>query len=455
VNGIPVIFAVIAGVLVAALPRRAALIPLLVAAAYTPRLPIIEIGPASLSVLRVLVAIGVVRAIIRGERLANGVNIVDRLVFVWAFLLIAISVFHTSDAWTFRIGLVWGELGFYVLCRIFLRDAQDVRRVFGFLVVALAPLAALMLLEKYTGHNYFSVLGLAEVGFADVVNVRDGHIRAYGPFFHPILAGTVGATCVPMALYLWRSHRARALIGLAAGFGIVFASTSTGPVLMALSTCLAMFIWRVRERLIMIRWAAVMAIIGLQLVMNDPVYFLMARIDVAGGSQGWHRAQLIRSSIIHLDEWWAVGTEYTRHWMPTGIPANQTHTDITNHILAMGVVGGLPLLIVFVSVLLAAFRTVGRGLGASAHEPLGSRFLIWTLGAMLFGQVVNFFSISLFDHSVMFFYLILAAIGAVQMGPDGAGHASRNAPEVRKPWWQPDGTPSAPRARRREAPSGI
>ncbi len=63
----------------------------------------------------------------------------------------------------------------------------------------------------------------------------------------------------------------------------------------------------------------------------------MARIDIIGGSQGYYRAQLIRSSLEHLSEWWATGTDYTRHWMSSGIYANNRHTDITNHFLAMGV----------------------------------------------------------------------------------------------------------------------
>ena len=409
-----VIFLVIAGVLLLALARRHAVIPLLLAAAYTTRLPVVEIGPASFSVLRVLVMVGIVRVLVRGERIANGLNAVDYFLFAWATLLISVSAFHTTDAWTFRLGLVLSELGVYMLCRVFIQDAEDVRRVFRVLCIALVPLAALVLLEKATAYNYFG----------GELNFRDGHIRAYGPFAHPILAGTVGATLLPMALFLWRTHRASALIGLAAAVGIVLASTSSGPIMMVGFILLGMFTWNVRNRLGLIRVATVAAILGLQMVMNDPVYFLMARIDLTGSSTGWHRAQLIRSAIEHLNEWWAVGTDFTRDWMPTGIHANDTTTDITNHFLEMGVWGGLPLLIVFVLVLLAAFRAVGRALRENEDRSPERAYLVWTLGAMLFGHVANFWSISLFDQSVSFFYLILATIGAIQL-PVAAAAAAR------------------------------
>lgn len=408
-NAFGIAFTLVSGALLIALPRRLAPIPLLLAAAYVTRGAELEIGPAHFTVLRILVAVGFLRVVARGERLANGWNAVDRSLMVWGALLIALSVFHTSNAWILRMGLVWTELGCYFLFRVFIHDAEDVKRIFKVLCIVLVPVALLMLLEKATAQNYFSALG----GYTEAV-IREGRVRARGAFAHPILAGSVGATCFGMAVYLWRSQRIPALIGLFAAGGIVFASTSSGPVMMVLFVLLGIGFWKVRRNLRAIRWLALVAILGLDLVMKDPVYFLMARIDIAGGSTGWHRARLIQSSFEHLDEWWLAGTDYTRHWMPTGIHANEIHTDITNHLLGVGVMGGLPLVLVFILVLVAAFRLAGRALRESKTAPFEQRFLIWTLGAILFGHVMNFFTISLFDQSIVFFYLILAAIGAVQ-----------------------------------------
>jgi hypothetical protein len=184
--------------------------------------------------------------------------------------------------------------------------------------------------------------------------------------------------------------------------------------MMVLFILFALGLWKVQAHLRAVRWFGLMAVIALDIVMKDPVYFLMARIDIAGGSTGWHRARLIQSSIEHLDEWWLAGTDYTRHWMATGVHASQAHADITNHFLGMGILGGLPLMLIFVLILVAAFRAVGRALRENASGTLEQRFLIWTLGAILFGSVMNFFSCSPFDQSVVFMYLIFAAIGAIQ-----------------------------------------
>src|SRR5208282_3215775 len=97
----------------------------------------------------------------------------------------------------------------------------------------------------------------------------------------------------------------------------------------------AMALWKIRSHLRVLRWLTVFFLIVLNFIMNDPVYFLMARIDITGGSTGYFRAQLIRSAIVHLNEWLMAGTDYTLHCMATGISANADHTDMTNHYLAI------------------------------------------------------------------------------------------------------------------------
>lgn len=415
-NTLSVVFTVLAGGCLIALPQRWAVIALLLGVAYVPRDAAVELGPATFTVLRILVAVGVLRALVRGERFAKGLNDIDRLMLLWALWLLGSSVFHSSDTWLYRTGIIWTELGSYTLFRVFVRDWDDVLRVFKVCCAVLVPVAVLMLVEKASGENLFAAFG----GVSDV-GLREGHVRARGPFAHPILAGTVGATCLPMALYLWTRHRVYAMMGTCAAIGIVFASTSSGPIMMSVVIIGGLLLWNVRHSLRAIRWLALLAVVLLDLVMRDPVYFLVARIDITGGSKGWHRAQLIRSSLEHLEEWWLVGTDYTRHWMATG-QVNEAHTDITNHLLAAGVTGGVPLMLLLTLMLIAGFRGVGRGLRQSEGASPEQGFLIWTLGAILFGHAVNLFGISLFDQSIVFFYLVLASIGAVRTSMSRPGN---------------------------------
>jgi len=410
-NPTGLVLALVASAFILTLPKRLVVIPFLTGTLYMTRDAVLLLGPAHFTMVQILVSVGILRAMLKGERITGGINHMDIFLILWAIWLIGSCIFHMSDAWMVRFGMVWTQLGSYFLFRIFVQDAEDIHCIFKVLCIILIPVAALMILEKYTGRNYFSVLA----GVSEVVSFRHGHFRARGPFAHAILAGTVGATCFPMTLYLWKTHKKHALTGLFATIAIVLASTSSGPVMVVLFILLGLALWKIRGHLQLIRWVIITAVIALDVVMKDPVYFLMAKIDISGGSQGWFRARLIQSSIEHLDEWWLVGTDYTRHWMETGIYANQHHTDITNHLLGMGVMGGLPLMFLFIMVLIAAFNAVRKVLRNYADSSAEHCFLIWTLGAILFGHVWNFFTIPLFDQSVIFFYLILASIGAVQV----------------------------------------
>jgi hypothetical protein len=242
--------------------------------------------------------------------------------------------------------------------------------------------------------------------------MREGKIRAQGPFSHAILAGTVGATCFPLMIGLWQLHKRAAVIGIGACLGMVFACASSGPILSILAAGGALLMWRYRGKMRTLCWFAAFGYIALDLAMKQPAYFIMAKIDISGGSTGWHRAFLIQSSLKHISEWWLAGTDYTRHWMPTGVTWNPDHTDITNYYLKMGVLGGLPLMLIFIAVLIRAFIYVGRVLRERQDLSIQESFLVWTLGASLFAHAATSISVVYFDQSFVFLYMTLAAVGS-------------------------------------------
>ena len=286
----------------------------------------------------------------------------------------------------------------------------------------MVPVAMSMILEKFTGKNLIATV------FGDPADAeyRQGSYRAKGPFVHAILAGTIGAACLPMAIYLWRKERKIALAGLASAGGVVFASGSSGPVMTALTIIAAIAFWTQRKYLGAVIWSGLILIFGLSLAMKDPVWYLMARIDITGGSTGYYRAALIQSCIDHFSEWWFAGTDYTRHWMASGIPANQNHADIVNYFIAMAVMGGMLLLLLFVWVLIVSFAYVGKALRRTRHAPLQDQFLIWILGATLFGHVTTFLSISYYAQATVFLYFLLGSIGSLEtMWPTCSAVSSR------------------------------
>jgi hypothetical protein len=394
------------------LPRAWASLPLLIAATYMTQGQVLNIGGVNFTVIRIMAMVGLIRVMVKRERVAGGWQNMDRLMVAWAAWLMCSGLFHkdVAGALIYRAGNVIDDAIIYFLFRVFMRNLDELLQLCKVVILVLTPLGISMLWEKLKGYNCFSILGIPlEVG------VRHGKTRAQGPFAHAILAGTVGAVCLPLATFFWWRHRKLTLVGVFAAGAMVYASTSSGPIMTTLTILFGLALWQVRGQMRAVRWGAVGLVFALSLVMQAPVYYLLAKIDLTGSSTGWHRAYLIEMSISHLGEWWFAGTDYTRHWMPTGVLWNANHTDITNHYIHMGVLGGLPLMLLFMAVLAAGFAAVGTGLRRNRQAPVERQFFIWTLGAILFGHAVTFLSICYFDQTVVYLYFLLAAIGSLRV----------------------------------------
>ena len=410
-NTFVIFFLLASGVGIFTLPRQWAPIPLLVGTLYITLGQVIELGPFSFTVIRILIAAGTVRAIIRGERLAGRINGLDGLIIAWSIWAAISSFFHNvpSEALIYRLGFVYNAVGIYFLLRVFCQSFDDVMRLCCITGILLVPLAIEMLSETTTGYNLFSIFG----SIAETPTIREGRFRAQGPFGHAILAGTVGAVCLPIMIGLWQKRRKFAIVGIAACIAIIFTSASSGPILSGLAAILALFMWPWHYRMRLVRWTAVIGYIALDVVMKAPAYYLISRIGPIGARTGWHRARLIESAFAHLNEWWFAGTDYTRHWMPTGVPWSLEHTDITNYYLKMGVIGGGALLILFILILAKGFSYVGQLIPKRKNLSSDSYFFLWSLGASLFAHATTCISVSYFDQSFLFIYLNLAAISSI------------------------------------------
>ena len=410
-NGFAIIFVVLNSILLLSLPRQYAPIPLLIAVSYMTIAQGIDIGPFNFTVIRILVAVGVIRVIVLSEWKTIEAHGLDFLMIAFAIWAIASSFFRPeiTSSLVFRLGLAYNTCGVYFLLRFFCQSTKDIWGLYQITAILLAPIAIAMMYEQIRVYNVFSLLG----GVPAFPTIREGNIRAQGPFRHAILAGTVGAVCFPLMASLWFKHRKSGIIGMVSCLIIVLTSKSSGPLASLIAGLCGLLMWRYRHNMRYVRWSAFFGIIALDFIMKAPVYFLMARIPLVKGSTGWHRAELIDSSIRHLNEWWLWGTDYTRHWMPTGVSWSPDHTDITNHYIKMGVIGGMPLMVLLISQLVKAFFVVGKVLQSNLLLSPDTMFMVWALGASLFANAATMISVSYFDQSFVFLYMTLAAIGSV------------------------------------------
>jgi hypothetical protein len=410
--------------------RRWAPLVLLVSCCYMTMGQGVHLGPISLPIYRLLLAVGLFRVISRKEKLAGELNGIDKLMIAWGAWVLLASFFHEDIPGAgpiYSCGVIFNLMLTYFLVRIWCRDFGELTDLIKFIAVMLVPVAAEMALEKFSGKNLFAVFG----GVPLDTLIREGKLRAQGPFRHPILAGTVGAVCFPLMIAIWKNHRRHAVFGMCACVLMVFASASSGPIMSLLFGICAVCLWRFRAWTKTLRMGAFVGYLVLAVVMTKPPYFLLSRIDVTGGSTGWHRAFLIEQTFKHFSEWWLFGTDYTLKWMPDqGVGAGDgRNTDITNYYITFAVLGGLLSMLLIIAILLRAFRWVGqlvRDLPDSASE---HKFVIWCLGAALFAHAATSISVSYFDQSMMFFWLTVAVISSMHSAAEVAHFAQEPQPE--------------------------
>jgi hypothetical protein len=138
-----------------------------------------------------------------------------------------------------------------------------------------------------------------------------------GCFAHSILAGTFGATILPLFVLLWQQgskNRLIAIVGMVSATVITLASNSSTPVLAYAGGVLALSMWPMRNWTRAIRWAVVITVVCLHIVMKAPVWHLIARIDVSGQSSSYHRFMLVDQCIRHFSDWWLIGVKSTFEW---------------------------------------------------------------------------------------------------------------------------------------------
>jgi hypothetical protein len=399
-------------VAVLAAPRKWAPVYLLAACILlTPNQSIVLAG-LRFPVLRILILFGCLRVLARGERPAETTRL-DKLVgwlLGWSLFISFFQPFEDGSGPVYAAGTAINVGGVYFLLRTWVPVLKELRLLLGALAFLLVPLASVMVGEQLTGRNAFGLLG----GVSQVSMVRDGRIRANGSFRHPILAGTVGAACFPLMLALYQQRKLAGSIGMASAVAIVLASRSSGPAVSLIVAVAFLFLWRYRRAYRTFYGLGIGLYLLAELVMSKPAYYLIARIDLSGGSTGYHRVYLLDAFFKYFNEWWLRGTTYTRHWMQFGVSYSDKHTDITNYYIAWGINGGLVAVVLLLLIVLSAVRAGPQFSRAVEFRPTSDAFLTWCLASGMAAHGVTSISVSYFDQSMCFFWMNVALLGTVQ-----------------------------------------
>ena len=391
--------------LVLALDKKYLLIPLILAACTISMAQRISVAGVDLTFLRILLLVALARCAFKGDFRGFSWNRLDSLVVAWVAVGVVVSCVQGSfSILVGRLGWAFDVSVTYLLVRLCLTDLSQLAVIGRALSWISIPVALMFLVELRTGFNAFSVFG----GVPAETVVREGKLRCQGPFSHPILAGVFWASCLPLVWVGFREGVGHKLLSVAGGLAIcviVLASASSTPIFALLIAALGIALYRFRDYR-KLAWVSVLAVLMcLHLVMSAPVWHILARVDVLGGSTGWHRYKIIDAFFENSHRWLIAGDMRPMEW---GVWEMR---DVTNQYILEGLRGGLLGLLCFVAVFVCAFSFVGRTL--RTHSDTGSLWIAWLIGVILATHCIVFLAVSYFGQMTYLLYMQLAFAGSL------------------------------------------
>lgn len=395
-----VIATIFLGILSLTIPRKYFLLPFILVACFIPADQRIMIFDLDFTPLRMLVLVGFLRTILRGERLMFKWNRFDKLVLAWAIcgVVIYLTQWANMRALIYKCGVLFDVIGLYWLFRININSWDDIKLAIEIFAVCSLALAVLVGLEWATGKNPFVVLGRVTTA------VREERYRCQASFPHSIMLGLFWATLAPLFIGFAQRDKRKLLLwsAVAASIFIVVATASSTPIVTLFIVLIILCGYKWRQYMRCAGWGMFGTLVALHIVMNAPVWHLIARINVVGGSTGWHRYYLINEAINHFREWMLLGCRSTAHW-GWGLD------DITNQYILEGVRGGFITLALFLVIVYMALKPLLRlSLQCQEHK---QRFWAWCIFVTIIGHCVAFFGVSYFGQIKMLWYMMLAIVG--------------------------------------------
>jgi len=399
----------LAGLLILFLRREKAIYPLIIVGMIIPYGQALTVFGAHFQMLRFLILFGWTRIVWSRLQNKDGDNKSKRLhpvdkVFIGLTIIILITAIILTPKWAAAfnaLGEAYTALGIYFLLRHLVRDEEDILRSVKALVLVAVVAAAVMILEQTNHTNVFGYLGGEMLHPA----IREDRIRSQAFFGHSIIAGCFGATLLPLCIWLLskgRTSKLYILVGVVASLIMILTSASSTPIMALGGAVLAFAFWPLRQRMRWVRRGIVAMLVLLHLVMHGPVWSLIAHIDVVGGNSSYHRYRLIDLCIRHFWDWWLFGTLANGTW-------DWDMWDTANVFVGTAEGSGLLALILFIALFTRSFRAIGNA-RAVYEADKAKQFEFWTMGCVVFTQLMIFVGVDYFDQTRMVWYLILCMV---------------------------------------------
>ena len=211
-----------------------------------------------------------------------------------------------------------------------------------------------------------------------------------------------------------------ACAGLAGATAMVFSSHASTSWMAYGAGIVGLGFWPLRKRMRLVRWGVVAVLVGLHLVMHGPVWSLIEKIDLTGGSSNYHRYMLVDNCIRHFSSWWLLGYKNYGDW-------GFDMWDLCNQFVAVALTGGLISLVLFIMIYSRSFAALGKA-RKQVEVDRAQEWLLWCLGSTLFANVVASFGINYMVQLEIALFPLLACVSVAAFEARQSAVRSEKAP---------------------------
>lgn len=397
----------IAILLILLLPRVKAIAPFLLAFFTIPAGQVLVLGGMHFTMhqILILVVLGRMAAFRRSSsagKFAGGFNALDWAVAAWSLLELVMFCLQFMEGQAVIRGLAGliESLGGYLAVRFLIPNREAVQRAVKVLAVVCVMQGVFMVSEQFTHQNVFGSFG------ANQPTIREGHVRSEGAL-GTLYGGVFAGVLIPLFLWLWTESRSGtvAYAGIAGATSMVFASHASTSWMAYGGSLAGLAFWPMRKQMRLVRWGLVATLVGLHLVMHGPVWSLIEKVDLTGGSSSYHRYMLVDNCIRHFGDWWLIGYKDYGSW-------GFDMWDLCNQFVVAALTGGLVTLVVYIAIFKRSFAAIGRARKRVSGDRT-QEWLLWCMGSALFANVVASFGINYMVHLMMCLFSLLACISVM------------------------------------------
>jgi hypothetical protein len=353
-------------------------------------------------VLRILILFVMLRFVIRNEIQAIQWNNFDKLYLAWKIIgtIVYVLLWGNLHALVYKCGEMYDSIGFYWIFRMNIKSFDNISAIikaFAAFAIISAPFTAA---EKIFHSSVYSFFGPVGAGF------HRGRYQCAGPFPHFIIMGVFWASLLPL-FYSRIKEKLRPgfyWIAILSALSCIYYSAASTPIMTVVAIIIFWMMYPVRINGKGIFGFVCFLVLTLHLVMKAPVWHLMSRVDVFGGSTGWFRYHLFDEFIKHISDWFFLGTESTHAW-------GEGLEDVTNQYILEAVRGGFLTMFIFIMILYKAVKITGRY--SLLGEDTNKRFISWGICVTLLGHIITFWGVSYFGQIEMLLTMTFAITGFI------------------------------------------